>query len=91
MKNSKRSPVCPELSMLECEVLTYVAHGLSNKEIARSMHSTICAIDAHIMRMRSKLGLECRVQMAVYALKSGLVRLDDVDLESIQRRRRMVG
>jgi DNA-binding NarL/FixJ family response regulator len=77
-----RSLICPELTLRECEVRKHLTHGLTNREIAYKMHSTLFAIDAHTSRMIAKLALNSRVQMAVYALKSGLVRLEDIELRN---------
>ena len=87
---SSRSPVCPELTMRECEILSHVAHGLMNKEIARKTGLTLTGVESHMWKIMHKLGLDCRVQLAIYSLKSGLVRLEDIDIEGAREQRRMI-
>ena len=74
--------------MRECEIISHVAHGLMNKEIARKTGLALTGVESHMWKIMHKLGLDCRVQLAVYALKSGLVAIEDIDLEEVQQRRR---
>ena len=65
------------LSRREIDVLRLVARGLSNTEI--SAHLTIEArtSETHIGKILHKLQLENRTQLALYALRHGLVSLYD--------------
>jgi DNA-binding NarL/FixJ family response regulator len=62
------------LSEREHEVVRLVASGLSNAEIAASLYLSEATIKSHITRILAKLGLRDRVQIAVYAYESGIVR-----------------
>lgn len=65
------------LSDREMEVLTLVAQGRSNKEIARELFISEGTVKAHISHIMGKLGAERRTELVRYALTSGLVQLPD--------------
>jgi two-component system, NarL family, response regulator LiaR len=64
------------LSRRETEVLNLVARGLANKEVARELGVTRSTVKAHVSAILSKLGLPSRTQLALYAVRTGLVALD---------------
>ena len=57
-----------DLSSKEYEVITLVAEGLSNKEIASEMFLSEGTVRNYISDVLDKLGLRDRTQLAVYYL-----------------------
>jgi NarL family two-component system response regulator LiaR len=64
--------VTNELTERECEVLGWIANGMSNREIAEKMIISEKTVKTHVSNILSKLHLEDRTQAAIYALKHGL-------------------
>jgi DNA-binding NarL/FixJ family response regulator len=58
----------------EREVVTLVAHGLSNEEIAERLYLSPLTAKTHVNRSMTKLGVRDRAQLVVIAYQSGLVR-----------------
>jgi DNA-binding NarL/FixJ family response regulator len=66
-----------ELGLLtdrESEVMTLVAEGLSNDEIAKRLYVSPATAKTHVSRAMVKLGARDRAQLVVMAYESGLVR-----------------
>ena len=62
----------------EREVLQLVAAGATNREIAAALFVTENTVNFHMKNILAKLHLKNRTQAAAYALRRGLVSLDDV-------------
>jgi DNA-binding NarL/FixJ family response regulator len=56
----------------EEQVLRHVAFGLSNDEIARSLHISVETVKEHVQNLLRKLAVNDRTQAAVWAVRSGL-------------------
>jgi NarL family two-component system response regulator LiaR len=63
------------LTLREVEILKLIARGLSNQEIADQLVISERTVGVHVSHLMSKLGLNNRTQVALYALRSGLVSL----------------
>ncbi len=71
------SPLTTEpLTARELEVLTWVAKGLSNQEIADRLSISERTVRTHVSSILGKLHLASRMQATLYALREGLVAPD---------------
>jgi DNA-binding NarL/FixJ family response regulator len=81
-----RTPESPEkLTERETEVLRLIAKGLSNKAIAAALVVSEKTVKTHVSNVLSKLRLPSRTQAALYALKEGLVTLDETNMGGTNR------
>jgi len=60
------------LSPREREILQWLAKGGSNKEIARDLELAESTVKIHVQHILRKLGLNSRVQAAVWAIENGI-------------------
>lgn len=65
-----------ELTPRESEVLTRIAAGLSNQEIAAALFVSEATVKTHINHIFTKTGLRDRAQLVGYAFRHGLATLD---------------
>jgi DNA-binding NarL/FixJ family response regulator len=61
------------LSTRERDVLNLLVEGLSNSEIGMALHLSSSTVKSHVKSIMNKFGVNHRVQVAVYALRQGLV------------------
>lgn len=71
------SPSLEALTPREQEVLTHIAEGLTNPEIAELLVISAKTVDRHRENIMRKLNLHNRVDLVKYALKHGLIALED--------------
>ncbi|MDD5242248.1 MAG: response regulator transcription factor [Sulfuricella sp.] len=66
-----------KLSPREKEIITLLARGASNKEVARTLNVAESTVKIHVQNILKKLNLTSRVQAAVYAVEHGLTQKEE--------------
>lgn len=69
------------LSPREQETAALIAQGLSNREIAGRMVVGVKTVETYVTRILNKLGFDSRVQIATWAVETGLYRPETNDLD----------
>ena len=82
-----RSPSSPEaltepLTERETEVLTLLARGKANKQIARDLFVALSTVKTHVNNLYRKLDISSRTQAALYAARIGLISTEEISEES---------
>ncbi len=66
-----------ELSTRECEILTAVAKGKTNKEIADEFNISIHTVISHRKNISHKLGINSIAGLTIYAVMNKLLDVED--------------
>ncbi len=66
-----------QLSPRELEVLTLIAQGYTNQQIADRLYLSVKTVETYKARVMEKLSLGSRVELVRYALQHGLLSKDD--------------
>ncbi|GHF72508.1 response regulator [Streptomyces griseosporeus] len=67
-----RSPL-PALTPRELDILTHLARGLGNRDIARELHISEATVKTHLRRIYDKLGVDTRAGAVAVAKERRLV------------------
>jgi DNA-binding NarL/FixJ family response regulator len=62
----------------ETEVLTLLARGQANKQIAAALYVSEKTVKAHVSSILMKLGVQSRTQAALHAVRTGVVSLEEL-------------
>lgn len=76
-RSGARRRVYDGLTPRQREVLTLIAEGLSNHEIATELSISVRTVERHRENIMRRLNLHSRVELVKYALRKGLVALSD--------------
>jgi len=66
-----------DLTARELEVLTLIAGGMTNAEIGERLVISVKTVDRHRENIMRKLNMHSRIDLVKYALKMGLIALED--------------
>lgn len=66
------------LTEREREILTYIAEDATNMAIANTLGISVNTVERHRENIMRKLNLHTRTELVKYALRKGLISLDDV-------------
>jgi DNA-binding NarL/FixJ family response regulator len=72
-RDASVSGVPADLSARELEVLRLMSEGLENTQIAEALYISPETVKDHVSNILLKLGVENRIQAAVYAVRANLV------------------
>ena len=65
----------------EIEVLKLVANGSSNRAIAKTLNISDSTVGTHLANIFKKINVASRTEAVLYALKVGLISLNDMSIE----------
>lgn len=74
-KDSDKSSVKDVLTRREYEVLTLIAEGLNNKEIAERLYISEKTVKNHVSNIFRKINVSDRIQAAIYAYRNNIKKL----------------
>jgi DNA-binding NarL/FixJ family response regulator len=71
--NPQAAPAPDGLTPREVDVLTQIAGGLSNVEVAAVLYVSEATVKTHVNHLLAKTGMRDRAQLGAYAFRHGLV------------------
>lgn len=77
--DSRSSKPHEDLTARELDVLKLVGRGLNNQDIAQRLSLSEGTVKGYVSAVLLKLAVDDRTQAALYAVKHGLVALEDLD------------
>lgn len=75
----RKKKLLEELSARELDVLKLIAKGFSNDDIARTLFISPHTVKNHVSNIYRKMGMDDRTQVAITALRLGLVPLEKIN------------
>jgi len=72
-----REPAGGLLTRREREIVRHVALGLRNAEVAEKLYVTEGTVKTHLNNIFQKLGLRDRVELAIYAVRMGIIGVNE--------------
>lgn len=71
----KAQVAAPRLTDREMEVLTHVAQGMNNRDIAKALYISENTVKNHVRNILEKLHLHSRMEAVVYAVREKLLEI----------------
>jgi DNA-binding NarL/FixJ family response regulator len=71
--NTERTSKIQSLTAREQQILRMIGKGMSRAEIAKTLHRSPKTVDAHRAAIMEKMDIHDRVELALYAVREGLV------------------
>lgn len=72
----RKKKLLEDLSQRELDVLKLIAKGMSNDQIAQTLFISPHTVKNHVSNVYRKMGMDDRTQVAITALRLGLVPLE---------------
>ena len=72
-----REPAGATLTPREREITSYIARGLRNAEVAARLSISEVTVKTHVNNIFQKLGMRDRVELALYAMRTGIITPDE--------------
>ncbi len=69
--------LCAGLTAREREILTLIADGLTNREIADRLTLSLSTVQTYYTHILEKLNLHNRAEVMKYALRRGLIQVEE--------------
>jgi DNA-binding CsgD family transcriptional regulator len=66
------------ISEREREILRLIATGATNQQIARELSISVNTVKVHVRNIFTKIGAVSRAEAVMFAVRSGIVRVDEV-------------
>ena len=73
IEDSATAPAHHDLTPREVELVEWLAHGLSNAQIAQRMHLSEGSVKQYVARIGNKLGVVSRTQILIRSIQLGIV------------------
>jgi DNA-binding NarL/FixJ family response regulator len=78
-EEAEEEPSAPHLTERELEIITALAHGRANKQIARDLSISEKTVRNHISNIYKKLHVYDKLGAVLYAIREGLVDVDGLE------------
>ena len=78
-EEAEEEPSAPHLTERELEIITALAHGRANKQIARELSISEKTVRNHISNIYKKLHVYDKLGAVLYAIREGLVDVDGLE------------
>lgn len=75
LRARREPPGAATLTERELQIVTMLAAGSSNKEIADTLFLSVNTVRNHVQRISNKLGAHSRLEVVVTAVRAGLIEL----------------